>query len=179
MDFFGWGFFMILSAIAAMAANRVIGLNNKLPWHLPEDLKFFREKTKNKVLIMGRKTFESLGQPLPNRFHIVITRQEAYRYEHPNVQVVRSLAMAIELAHMLSDKYKQKFGDEVFIVGGGEIYKESLDVINRLYLTVIEKDFVGDAYFPEFDTHALPLKEKQDLVSATQIPFSFCTYERS
>lgn len=169
---------MILSAIAAMAANRVIGLNNKLPWHLPEDLKFFREKTKNKILIMGRKTFESLGQPLLNRFHIVITRQAEYRYEHPNVQVVGSLAMAIELAHMLSDKYKQKFGDEVFIVGGGEIYKESLDVINRLYLTVIEKDFVGDAYFPEFDVQALPLKEKQDLISTTQIPFSFRTYER-
>lgn len=169
---------MILSAIAAMACNRVIGVDNKLPWHLPEDLKFFREKTKGRVLIMGRKTFESLGKPLPHRFHIVITRQENYRFEDPNVQVVRSLYMAIELAHMLTEKYKQKFGDEVFIVGGGEIYKESLDVINRLYLTVIEKEFVGDAYFPEFDTQAMPLKEKQDLVSSTQIPFSFRTYER-
>lgn len=169
---------MILSAIAAMAANRVIGINNKLPWHVPEDLKFFRDKTKGKILIMGRKTFESLGKPLPNRFHIVITRQESYKYEDPNVQVVGSLSMAIELAHMLTDKYKQKFGDEVFVAGGGEIYRESLDVINRLYLTVIEKDFVGDASFPEFNEQELKLKEKNEIISASQIPVSFRMYER-
>ncbi len=115
---------MILSAIAAMARNRVIGIDNKLPWHIPEDLKFFREKTKSRVLIMGRKTFESLPGLLPGRFHIVVTRNDSYKYENPMVQVVPSLKIALELAHMLTAKYKQRFGDEVFVVGGGEIYKE-------------------------------------------------------
>lgn len=167
---------MILSAIAAMSQNRVIGKDNKLPWHLPEDLKYFKEKTKNKVLIMGRKTFESLGRPLPNRFHIVITRNQSYDIHDPMVEVVSSLSHALELAHMLTAKYKEKFGDEVFIVGGAEIYKQSLDLIQRLYLTVIEQDFVGDAYFPEFDEQKFKLM--QDEKHTGPLSFSFRIYEQ-
>lgn len=167
---------MILSAIAAMARNRVIGVDNKLPWHIPEDFKFFKEKTKGHILIMGRKTFESLGKPLPNRFHIVITRQESFKYEDPNVQVVNNLSMAIELAHMLTTKYGTKFGEEVFVAGGGEIYKQSLDLVDRIYLTVIEQDFPGDAKFPEFN-HGEFLMTRNDL-RTDPIPFSFRTYER-
>lgn len=167
---------MILSAIAAMAKNRVIGKDNKLPWHLPEDLKFFKEKTKGKVLIMGRKTFESLGKPLPNRFHIVITRQESYKFEDPNVQVVHDLKTAIELAHMLTTKYNAKFGDEVFVCGGGQIYQESLDVVDRIYLTVIERDFEGDAQFPQFSEDEFSLTKKEEHLGA--LPFSFRTYSR-
>lgn len=175
---------MILSAIAAMAKNRVIGQDNKLPWHLPEDLKFFKDKTKGKVMIMGRKTFDSLlamtGKPLPGRFHIVITRNQAYDFneseEGKMVEVVSSLSHAIELAHMLTTKFEKKFGDEVFIIGGAEIYRQSLDLIHRLYLTVIEQDFIGDAYFPEFDKSDLKLitEDKRNEPFA----YSFRTYQR-
>ncbi len=167
---------MILSSIAAMARNRVIGVDNKLPWHIPEDFKFFKEKTKGHVLIMGRKTFESLGKPLPNRFHIVITRQPEYKYEDPNVEVVHNLQMAMELAHMLTTKFKAKFGDEVFIAGGGEIYKQAMDLVDRIYLTVIEKDFPGDAKFPDFNEDDFSLTRNE--LRTEPIPFSFRTYER-
>lgn len=159
-----------------MAKNRVIGANNKLPWHLPEDLKFFKEKTKGHVMIMGRKTFESLGKPLPHRFHIVITRQDSYKFEDPTVQVVHDLNTAVELAHMLTTKYKAKFGDEVFVVGGGEIYKQSLEVIDRIYLTVIEKEFSGDAKFPEFSENDFKLVSEDKRTEP--MPYSFRTYER-
>ena len=160
-----------------MAKNRVIGKNNKLPWNLPEDMKYFREKTKGHVMIMGRKTFESFGgKPLPNRFHIVITRNPDYKFEHPQVQVVQDMKMAMELAHMLTEKYKTKFGDEVFIVGGGEIYKQSMDLIDRLYLTVIDQDFEGDAKFPEFDTAQFKLT--QDIEKNEPMKYHFRVYER-
>ncbi len=171
---------MILSAIAAMARNRVIGKNNQLPWHLPEDLKFFKEKTKSRVMVMGRKTFDSItvrsGKPLPGRFHIVITRNENYRFEDPLVQVVPNLKIALELAHMLTDKYEAKFGTEVFVIGGGEIYRETLEILNRIYLTVIEQDFEGDAKFPEFDEKDFKLTQKVDRTEP--LPFSFRIYDR-
>ncbi|MEZ0391917.1 MAG: dihydrofolate reductase [Pseudobdellovibrionaceae bacterium] len=168
---------MILSSIAAMAKNRVIGVDNGLPWEIPEDMKFFRDKTKGHVMIMGRKTFESFGgKPLPNRFHIVITRQEDYRYEDPTVEIVHDLKTAIELAHMLTTKYKTKFGDEVFVVGGGEIYKQSIDIVDRIYLTVIEKDFPGDAKFPEFNEQDFRLTRNDP--RSEPLPYSFRTYER-
>jgi dihydrofolate reductase len=168
---------MILSSIAAMSRNRVIGKDNKLPWHIPEDLKFFRAKTKGHVMILGRKTFESIGKPLPNRFHIVVTRQEDFKFEDPTVEVVHDLPTAIELAHMLTTKYKAKFGDEVFVVGGGEIYKQSMDVVDRIYLTVIEQDFEGDAKFPEFSEKDFKLTHKED--HTDPVPFSFRTYDRA
>lgn len=167
---------MILTSIAAMAKNRVIGVDNKLPWHLPEDLKFFKEKTLGHIMIMGRKTFESLGKPLPKRFHIVITRQENYKFEDPNVEVVHDMKTALELAHMLTTKYKAKFGDEVFVVGGGEIFEQSMDLVDRIYLTVIEKDFDGHAKFPEFSEKDFKLVEKSDRTEPME--FSFRTYER-
>jgi dihydrofolate reductase len=167
-----------------MAQNRVIGKDNHLPWSLPEDMKFFRDKTKGRVMIMGRKTFDSLiamtGKPLPGRFHIVVTRNQSYDFheaeEGKMVEVVSSLPHAIELAHMLTSKFKQKFGDEVFVIGGAEIYKQSMDLINRLYLTVIEKDFEGDAYFPAFDETELKLVAKTERTEPMK--YSFRTYER-
>jgi dihydrofolate reductase len=167
---------MILSSIAAMARNRVIGTGNKLPWHIPEDFKFFKEKTKGHILILGRKTFESLGKPLPNRFHIVITRNEGYKFEDPNVQVVNNLNSALELAHMLTTKFHAKFGDEVFVAGGGEIYTQAMDLVDRIYLTVIEKDFEGDAKFPEFPENDFQMTRNDH--RPEPIPFSFRTYER-
>jgi len=163
---------MILSAIAAMARNRVIGVNNQLPWHLPEDLQFFKERTRGKVMIMGRKTFESLPKPLPGRHHIVITRQSEYKVDHPLVEVVSSLPAAIERAAQLIPPWP----DEVCVVGGGEIYKQSLPYLDRIYLTVIEKDFEGDAKFPEFDEGIFKLTSREDRGGDT--PFSFRLYQK-
>src|SRR5262249_7601011 len=135
---------MMLSAIAAMAKNRVIGKDGVLPWRIPEDFKFFKNKTTGHIMIMGRKTFESLGGPLPNRLHVVITRQRDY---HPaGAHVFHSVDKALEFCRQQTTKW----GDEVFIVGGGEIYREMLPVTDRIYLTEIHQDFDGDARFPEF-----------------------------
>lgn len=163
---------MILSHITAMAKNRVIGINNTLPWELPEDMKFFRSKTKGHIMIMGRKTFESLGAPLPGRFHIIITRQTNYHYEHPQVKIVPSIEAAITAAQELLPKWPE----EVFIIGGGEIYKESLSITNKIYLTIIDKEFHGDAFYPEIPS-SFKLVEKKEVPG--EVPFSFTTWERS
>jgi dihydrofolate reductase len=161
---------MILSAIAAMSRNRVIGRANQLPWNIPEDMKYFRDKTKGRIMIMGRKTFESFGgKVLPGRFHIVITRQADYKFAHPQVKIVSSLEEAISAAKPLINQY----GEEVFVIGGGEIYKQSLPVLDRLYLTIIEEDYDGDAWFPEFDDKILKLKNTEKRQG-----FSFNIYEK-
>jgi dihydrofolate reductase len=129
-----------LSLIAAMARNRVIGLHNRLPWRLPADMKRFRELTTGHAIIMGRKTFDSLARPLPNRTNIVVTRDPEYR---PNgATVVHSIEEAI--ASVGSDR-------EAFVIGGEQIYRQTLPVADRLYLTIVDSDFDGDAWFPEYD----------------------------
>lgn len=163
---------MILSAVAAMAQNRVIGVGNTLPWDLPEDMKFFREKTKGKVMIVGRKTFESFGKVLPGRYHLVITRNSDYKVDHPQVQVVASLKEAIGEARKLIPPWPE----EVCVVGGGEIYNQSIPYLDRIYLTIIEKDFPGDTKFPEFDENVFKLKEKRE--GQGNLPFSFRLYEK-
>lgn len=139
---------MIVSAIAAMALNRVIGKNNQLPWHYPEDLKFFRDKTKGRVLIMGRKTFDSLGKPLPGRFHIVVSRSMNVSV-NDMVRFVQDIPQALCLAEEIVRK-DPRWGDEIFVVGGGEIYRQSIPHWDRLYLTLIQEQPEGDAHFPEF-----------------------------
>ena len=161
---------MILSQIAAMSKNRVIGINNTLPWDIPEDLIFFSDKTKGHIMIMGRKTFESLGKPLPGRFHIIITRQTNYKYEHPNVKIVATISDAVELAKDILPQWP----NEVFIIGGGEIYKQSLSITHKIYLTIIDRDFNGDAYFPEIPENFFLAEEKK--VSG-EIPFAFTTWD--
>lgn len=167
---------MILSQIAAMAKNRVIGGDNRLLWHIPEDLKFFKEKTKGHIMIMGRKTFESLGKPLPNRMHIVITRNRDFKYEHPMVRVAADVDAAVREASKLTPA----FGEEVFIVGGGEIYKQTLSITNRIYLTVVEADFAGDASFPEFDEGVFKLADSRaSQVEDGSLKYEFRTYVKS
>ena len=135
---------MILSVIVAMAHNRVIGLNNQMPWHLPADLAWFKKNTLNKPVIMGRKTFESIGRPLPNRHNIVISRQiEPSDNKISNVSWVKSIDEAISLAQAQQP-------DEVFIIGGGNIYQQVLPLIDRLYLTHIDAELQGDTYFPDY-----------------------------
>ena len=133
----------MLSAICAVASNNVIGGNNTLLWRLPEDLKRFKELTMGKTMVMGRKTFESLPGVLPGRTHIIITKDTDYNPNHERVKVIHSL-----------DEIINNFRDndvEMFIVGGGEIYKQLLPYCDKLYLTKVLKDFEGDTCFPEID----------------------------
>ncbi|EKD70031.1 MAG: Dihydrofolate reductase [uncultured bacterium] len=129
----------ILSAIAAISENRVIGKANQLLWRLPADLKHFKSLTSGHPIIMGRKTYESIGKPLPNRKNIVLTRDS--KFQANGCQVVTTLADAIKYA-------KQECGDEIFIIGGADIYQQALPEIDRLYLTIVHHEFDGDAYFP-------------------------------
>ena len=136
---------MIISMIAAVSKNRVIGKNNDLPWKLPDDMKFFMEKTKGHHAIMGRKNYESIPykfKPLPNRTNIVVTRQE--RFNAPGCIVVDSVEKGLDIA---------RHGQEVeaFIIGGAEIYKLGMSYANRLYLTEINAEIQGDTFFPQYD----------------------------
>lgn len=133
-----------LSAIVAMAENRVIGGDNKLLWHLPADLKHFKNTTMNKPMIMGRKSFESLPGILPGRPHIVISRSMVLAHESDQFHGVQSIDDAIELASTFDT-------DEIMICGGGEIYKQTLDTLDRLYLTIVHKDYEGDTHFPKLN----------------------------
>lgn len=163
---------MTLSHITAMSQNHVIGVHNGLPWNIPEDMKFFRTKTKGHIMIMGRKTFDSLGgTPLPQRLHIVITRQDLHS-DNPLVVYVKTLQEALTAAK----ENTAKWGDEVFIAGGGEIYAQSMDLVDVIYLTVIHRDFSGDTTYPAVPASKFELVEKSD--RSEPIPFSFLTYRR-
>jgi dihydrofolate reductase len=160
----------MISHIAACSENRVIGVNNALPWNIPEDWKFFKDKTTGHCLIMGRKTFESLGKPLPNRLNVIVTRDSSFR--PPGTVVFSNINEAIEHCKTLKDKY----GEEIFIGGGGEIYKQTLDIADRVYLTVIHKNFEGDAHYPEIDLKKFKEVERRE--RSEPIPFTFFTFDR-
>jgi len=132
------------SIIVAMAENRVIGVNNKLPWYLPNDLKYFKQITMGKPILMGRKTYESIGKPLPGRSNIVITRNASWSAE--GVKVVHSLEQAFELAESIVEIDGQ---DEILVIGGDQIYRASLPLVDRMYLTLVHSNVNGDAWFPE------------------------------
>ena len=167
-----------LAIIVAAARNGVIGKDNKLPWHLPQDLKYFKAQTTGKPVIMGRKTFESIGKPLPNRTNIIITRNPDWTHE--NVLVCRSLADAISEAKKLSNESfseAQAFS-EVMIIGGAEIYKTALPLVDKIYLTRIDADVEGDAWFPELLESEWVLSHTQaGEIDATQ-PHEFRIYDR-
>ena len=130
---------MILSLLVAADENNVIGKDNQLPWHLPNDLKYFKNQTWAMPILMGRKTFESIGKPLQGRKSIVVTRNKEWK--HDGVEVVHSVAQAIEKA--------KEFGvKEIFVIGGAEIFQTAFEQANRVYLTRIHNQFDGDAYFP-------------------------------
>ena len=137
-------------AIAAMSLNRVIGSGNKIPWHLPEDFKWFKRMTTGNVVVMGRKTFESIGKPLPDRKTIVLSRSG---FAHPEVTVVRDLG-EIDLAAETG---------EVFICGGAQIYEQALPLCSELFLTIVKQYLHGDAFFPAFEDRFVVLEEIIDL----------------
>lgn len=129
-----------------MSENGVIGNNNALPWHLPEELKYFREKTRGKPVIMGRKTFESMGsKPLPNRLNIILTH--AKNFLASDCIVVHSTEEALKVAK------KAGKDEEMMVIGGAKIYEAFLPVASRIYLTVVHQNYVGDTYFPKVDWH--------------------------
>lgn len=137
---------MHIALIAAMSENGVIGNTNALPWHLPEELKYFREKTRGKPVIMGRKTFESMGsKPLPNRLNIILTH--AKNFLASNCIVVHSTKEALKVAKEAGED------EEIMVIGGAKIYEAFLPVASRLYLTIVHQNYVGDTYFPKFDLH--------------------------
>lgn len=168
---------MILTHVVACSQNRVIGTQGGLPWDIPEDMKFFRDTTKGHIMIMGRKTFDAFhGRALPHRYHIVITRDPAKHSfsstESSPVVFVSSLEEAIEHARPLT----QKWGDEIFIIGGGEIYRQALPITDKVHLTLIHREFAGDTYYPEIDENLFTLVSRRDV--ELPIPFSFLTYLR-
>ena len=152
-----------------MAENRVIGVNNTLPWRLPADLRYFRQLTTGHHVIMGRRNYESIGKPLPDRTNIVITRNPAY--QAPGCEVKHSLVDAL---HGIQDD------PEVFVIGGAEIYRQAMADADRMYLTLVHADISGDTYFPEFDP------QEWDEISRTQheadeknpYAYSFLIYDR-
>ncbi|WP_163560296.1 dihydrofolate reductase [Halomonas sp. NO4] len=135
-----------VAMIAALSRNGVIGVDGKLPWYLPEDLKFFKRMTQGKPLVMGRKTFESIGKPLPGRLNIVVTRDTSF---HPDgVRVCHDLASALTLA---DQQATIDAAEEIMVMGGGEIYAQALPHADRLYLTEVDVEVEGDARFPALD----------------------------
>jgi len=161
---------MIISLIAALASNRAIGKDNALLWHLPEDMRHFRETTRGKPVIMGRKTWESLPEsfrPLPGRHNIVVSRDLAYQ------------ASGATLAQSFEDALRQAADvEEVFVIGGEQLYREALPLASRLYLTEIEQSFDGDAFFPDIPPQDWQEISRQPSRGTTGPQFSFAVYQR-
>jgi dihydrofolate reductase len=152
-----------------MAENRVIGVNNTLPWRLPADLRHFRQLTTGHHVIMGRRNYESIGKPLPDRTNIVVTRNPEYR------------APGCEVRHSLADALQDIHGDpEVFVIGGAEIYRQSMGDADRIYLTLVHADISGDTFFPEFDVrewNEISLT-RHEADEKNPYAYSFITYDR-
>lgn len=161
---------MLLSIISAMNDKNVIGLNNQLPWHLPADLQRFKQVTMGNTILMGRKTFESIGKPLPGRQNMIITRQPEYVAQ--GCRVVPSLENALEVV--------QQEAGHVFIIGGGDLYAQTIDKVCKMYLTIIHHDFAGDCFFPPWSEHEWQVIEKQDFApdAKNKFAYTFLTLSR-
>lgn len=162
---------MRISAIAAVARNGVIGKDNDIPWYIPDDLKFFKRTTLNHHIIMGRKNFMSLGKPLPGRTNVIITRDPFFIAT--GCIVVHSIGEALDVA-------RENGEDEALIIGGGEIYSQSSDLWDRLYLTSVDADVEGDVFFPEIDLAEWELisEEHFDADDRNEYAFTIRTYDR-
>ena len=161
----------MISLIVAASENNVIGKKNQLPWRLPADMRHFKNTTKGNVVVMGRKTFQSLGKPLHDRVNIVITKQPDFKAD--GALIAASLIEALEKGGQFPDK-------EIFIIGGGEIYLQSLELCDRIYLTRIHRHFEGDTFFPELPSANWKIISKEDHEpdEKNPHPYSFITYER-
>lgn len=161
---------MKISMIAAMAQDRVIGVDNKMPWHLPADFKFFKRVTLGKPIIMGRKTYQSIGRPLPGRKNIVLTRDKTLKIE--GVDCVQTVEQALQLV---------KGVDEVMVIGGATIYEQFLPISERLYLTFIDLKIAGDTQFPDYERAAKWLEVSREVHrkdEKNKYNYQFVTLER-
>lgn len=160
-----------LELIVAMAANRVIGRGGQLPWHLPDDLKHFKQLTLGHPIIMGRKTYESIGRPLPGRRNIVVS-STLPAPPHDNVDLARSLDDAIRIAAAAAAR--------AFVIGGAVLYAAALPRVNVMHITELDEPVEGDTFFPQFDASAWRLsgEVRHGADERHAIPFRFCTYER-
>ncbi|MBX8516234.1 dihydrofolate reductase [Pseudomonas cichorii] len=163
-----------LSLIAALGENRVIGVDNSMPWHLPGDFKYFKATTLGKPIIMGRKTWDSLGRPLPGRLNLVVSRQADLQLE--GAEVFASLEAAVVRA----EQWAQEQGvDEVMLIGGAQLYAQGLPDAHRLYLTRVALNPEGDAWFPEFDAAEWALVSENPIPAQDDKPaYSFEVWER-
>jgi dihydrofolate reductase len=159
----------MINAIAAIGKNRELGKDNKLLWSIPEDLKRFRELTKGHPIIMGRKTWESIGRPLPNRTNIVVTRNPGFKAEGAIAAATIDAAIAAAAAASGSN--------EIFIIGGAEIYNLTLPRTDRLYLTVVDAAFDADAFFPDYKEFNKVVR-KSDIMQSGSLSFYYVTLER-
>lgn len=157
----------MISLIVAHDKNRVIGYEKKMPWHLPGELKYFKEQTMGKPIIMGRKTFESIGRPLPGRRNIVITRNKNYNAE--GIEVVSSLDEALKLVS------KEQ---EIMIIGGEQIFKLALPIAHRLYITKIDYEFQGDTFFPQYDDEWTMISKSEPIEVPDGYAYTYYIYDR-
>lgn len=157
----------MISMIAAMDEQRVIGHQNTMPWHLPAELQYFKTTTMGHTVVMGRKTFESIGRPLPGRRNVVLTRQRDWQ------------AVGVDVIHAVEELAVQE-GEELFIIGGAELYRTMMPRADRLYVTRIQASFEGDAFFPEIDPAIWEsVSEKPGIVDEkNQYPHTFFVFER-
>ncbi|WP_166251882.1 dihydrofolate reductase [Marinobacter salicampi] len=162
--------------IVAMAANRVIGRNNALPWYLPGDLRYFKQATMGKPIIMGRKTWDSIGRPLPGRLNIVVSRDPEWPAP-AGACAVNSLEAAFRMAEAQAEL---EGGDEVMVIGGGQIYQEALPQIDRMYVTQVHDEVTGDARFPEVNWDEWEEIGREDFSASGNNPYdySFVVYQR-
>lgn len=160
----------MIKLIVAKASNNVIGDKNNLIWHLPNDLKHFKNLTTGHPIIMGRKTYESLGRPLPNRTNIIITRDQ--NFIDDQIIITHSLEQAFAKANEIQE--------DVFVIGGGEIYKQAMEYVDVIYLTEVHHEFNGDTYFPEIDEESFEEVERVHHMKDEKHPYSysFITYKR-
>ncbi len=159
----------MISMIVAMAKNRAIGKNNDLLWHIPEDLRFFKEKTTGHIIVMGRNTFESLPFVLPNREHWVLTTQVDQLPKHEQVRGFNSMEAILEAVKATEE--------EVFIIGGAQIYEEFLPYADRLYITKVDAEFEADVYFPKIDEEEFEETFISESYKTEKYPWTYCFTE--
>jgi len=191
----------MIALIAAVSKNRVIGKNGKIPWSLPEDMAHFKALTTGNVLIMGRKTFEEMGKPLPGRFSIIISTTKKWKGKtdstsvcspdfHSNYQIFRSFEEALALAKKITEEIidlpdsgamsqlNPYFNTNIFICGGSSVYEKAIPLVEKMYLTEIHAEFDGDAYFPQFDPSAFEKIIEKPAEKNPDFSYDFVSYSR-
>lgn len=158
----------MISLIVAHDPNRVIGFENKMPWHIPGDLAYFKETTMDKAMVMGRKTFESIGRVLPGRKNIIVTRNDDYHVD--GAEVVTDLTKAIEIA--------TAHHEEVMVIGGEQIFRAILPKADRLYITFIQQTFEGDTFFPQYGDEWVLVETTEDMKTPDGISYVYLVYEK-